>query len=189
MSSPVSKITDYERRMSDNMLSQFHGDPVHEAISKVIADEYQLFENVAHDVLTKRDLDSAVGDILDQWGTVAGVDRLGRSDDDYRNIIKVALAANASDGGAEEIIWIATVLVRAEVHYIQEGTAYFTLQYVSDSTLSDDLKTEAIELINRAAPAGVGWRLIAGEETDTGRYDADTFGAGYYGTVIGGSAS
>lgn len=187
MSSPVSKITDYEKRLSDDMLTQFYGDPVHEDISAAIALEYQRFENVAYDVLDKRLLENSVGDILDQWGVLVRVDRLGRTDDDYRKIISVAIASNDSDGGAEQIVWIASQLVDADVQYVQMSTAYFQLQYESDETLSDDLKTEALELIGRAVPAGVGWRLIATEATDGARYDVDTYGAGTYGTVIGGS--
>lgn len=187
MSSPVTQITDFEQRLRDDMLSQFFGDPVHTAISDAVATEIQRFEDVAYDVLTKRLLDNAVGDILDVIGRIARVDRLGRTNDDYRKIIQVAVAARASDGGAEQITWIASQLVNADVMYYQEGVANFTLQYESDDTLSDDLKAEALILIGRAVSAGVSWRLVAGEATNTGKYDADTYGAGRYGTMIGGS--
>lgn len=187
MTSPVSKITDYDKRLSDDHLTQFYGDAVHEAISSVIALEYQRFENVAYDVLNKRLLANAVGDILDDWGSLARVDRLGRTDDDYRLIIQVAIAAADSDGGADQISWIATQLVGADVMYTQEGEANFSLQYFSRDALSDDLKAEAIELIGRAVPAGVSWRLINGWDTDSGQYDVSTFGAGTYGVLIGGA--
>lgn len=187
MSSPVDKITDFEKRLSDDMLTQFYGDPVHEDISAVIALEIQRFENVAYDVLDKRLLENSVGDILDVWGSLVRVDRLGRTDDDYRRIIQVAIAANDSDGAVDEIIWIASELVNADVQYIQMGTAYFQLQYESDSALSDDLKAEAIDLIGRAVSAGVGWRLVATAETSGALYDVDLYGKGTYGTVIGGS--
>jgi hypothetical protein len=187
MSSPVTEITDYERRLSDDMLTQFYNDPVHEAISAAIALEYQRFETVAHDVLTKRLLDNAVGDILDTIGSIVRVDRLGRSDADYRRIIQVAIAASDSDGGAENIIWIASQLVNADVRYINEGEANYRLEYTSDETLSEELTAEAIDLITRATPAGVSWRMTATEETGGAQYDADTYGAGTYGTLIGGS--
>lgn len=187
MTSPVTKITDYQQRLRDDMLTQFHGDPVHEAIADAISTEYQRFEDVAYDVLAKRLLENAVGDILDVIGRIARVDRLGRTDDDYRKIIQVAIAARDSDGGAEDIIWIASQLVNADVRYTQQGTAHFVLEYESDETLSDDLKAEALILIGRAVSAGVGWRLLATEATDGARYDADAYGDGTYGTVIGGS--
>ncbi len=187
MTSPVSKITDYQQRLRDDMLGAFYGDPVHEAIADAISLEYQRFENVAYDVLDKRLLENSVGDILDQWGVLVRVQRLGRTDYDYRRIIQVAIAANDSDGGAEQIMWIASQLVGAPVRYTQEGTANFTLQYLDDDALSDELKAEALELIGRAVPAGVQWRLLAGGKTNIGFYDNDTFGAGRYGVRIGGS--
>lgn len=187
MTSPVTKITDYQQRLRDDMLTQFHGDPVHEAIADAISTEYQRFEDVAYDVLAKRLLENAVGDILDVIGRIARVDRLGRTDDDYRKIIQVAIAARDSDGGAEDIIWIASQLVNADVRYVQESAANFRLEYYSDETLSADLAAEAIILIGRAVPAGVSWLLTATEETDGAEYDVSTYGAGTYGTVIGGS--
>ncbi len=187
MTSPVAIITDYQQRLRDDMLSQLYGDPVHEAIADACSLEYQRFEDVAHKVLTNRMLDNAEGVQLDILGKIARVQRLSRTDDDYRKIIQVANAARDSDGGAEQIIWIATQLVGADVMYTQEGTANFTLQYVSDDSLSELLQAETIELIGRAVSAGVQWRLIAGGETNTGQFDVDRFGAGRFGTRIGGS--
>jgi hypothetical protein len=190
MTSPVTKITDYQQRLRDDMLTQFHNDPVHTAIADAISLEYQRFENVAYDVLDKNLLNNSVGLILDNiWGKIARVDRLGRSDDDYRKIIQVAIAASDSDGGAEDIIWIASQLVGASVRYLQEGEAFFTLQYEAapDAPMSADLQAEALELIGRAVPAGVAWRLIWGSDVNTGIYDEDTYGTGRYGARIGGA--
>jgi hypothetical protein len=184
MTSPVTKITDYEQRMHDDALGQFWDSPVVQAIMNAIAIEIQRFEDVAYDFLTKRLLDNAVGDILDRIGKIARVQRLGRSDDDYRLIIQVAIAARDSDGGAEQLIWIASNLVGEDVQYVQEGTMNLSLYYDSDDTLSDDLVTELTQLMNIAVSAGVFWQLVAGESTLTGRYDDDTYGAGYYGTVV-----
>ncbi len=187
MTSPVDKITDYQQRLRDDMLSQFFGDPVHTAISDAIALEYQRFENVAYDVLTDRMLANAEGVNLDVLGALVRVGRLGRTDDDYRKIIQVAIAANDSDGGAEQITWIATQLMPSDVRYTQEGEANFTLQYFSDTALSAELQEEALDLIGRAVSAGVQWRLIASQGTNQGEYDVSKYDAGKYGTRIGGS--
>jgi hypothetical protein len=170
--------------MQDNALGQFHDSPVIMAILEAVATEYQRFENVAYDVLTKVDLSLAVGDILDVMGKIARVQRLGRSDDDYRAIIQVAIAANDSDGGAEQLIWIVAQLVGTDVQYVQEGTMNLSIYYESDDTLSSDLITEMTDLMNRAVSAGVFWQILASEATLTGRYGDDTYGAGYYGSVI-----
>ncbi len=188
MTSPTPQITDYVRRIQDDLLSQFHHDPVINDLMEVIGLEIQRCEDLLYDVATKTLLDNAVGDILDWLGGIVRVQRLGRTDSDYRKIIGVAIAANDSDGGAEQITWIASQLVGATVQYVQEGVARFRLDYESDDTMSDELTEEALELIGRAVPAGVAWRLQAGEALaiNTGRYDADTYGEGRYGAIIGG---
>jgi hypothetical protein len=186
MTSPVTKITDYIKRLREDKLGQFWGDEVTDEWCGAIAAEIQRVEDLIYDMAIKTLLDNAVGEILDWLGGIVRVSRLGRTDDDYRKIIQVAIAANDSDGGAEQIIWIASQLVNADVRYVQEGTARFRLDYFSDETLSDELKEEALDLIGRAVSAGVAWTLKASEEgADEGEYDVSTFGAGTYGTVIG----
>lgn len=186
MTSPVTKITDYQQRLRDDMLSQLYGDPVHQAIADAISLEDQRFEDVAHKVLTNRMLDNAEGVQLDILGKIARVQRLGRSDNDYRKIIQVANAARDSEGGAEDIIWIASQLVNADVRYTNEGEANFVLQYFSDEFLSSDLQAEALILIGRAVPPGVSWSLKQSGVTAHGQFDEDTFGAGKFGVIIGG---
>lgn len=188
MTSPVDKITNHVRLTLDDLKSQFADSPIIVALTTAIADEVQRFEDVAYDMLTDTRVDNAEGVTLDIIGRLVRVQRLGRNDDDYRKIVKVAIAANDSDGGAEQIIWIASELVGVPVQYVQQGTAFFELLYESDAPLSDDLKAEAIELIDRAVPAGVGWRLVASQADLTSLYDTDTYGDGRYGTVIGGNA-
>lgn len=186
MTSPVEKITDHTRQTLDELKSQFADSPIIVALTTAIGDEIQRFEDVAYDMLTDTRVDNAEGVVLDVIGRLVRVNRLGRNDANYRKIVKVAIAANDSDGGAEQITWIASELVDAPVQYVRQGTAYFELLYESDASLSDDLKAEAIELINRAVPAGVGWRLVATLADIPGRYDEDTYGEGKYGTVVGG---
>jgi hypothetical protein len=53
--------------------------------------------------------------------------------------------------------------------------------------MSADLQAEALELIGRAVPAGVAWRLIWDSDASTGLYDEDTYGTGRYGARIGGA--
>jgi hypothetical protein len=186
MTSPVTKITDYVQRTQDDLLGQFWDSPVIKALAEVLAIEYQRFEDVAYDMLTKRLLDNAVGVILDRIGKIARVNRLGRTDDEFRAIIQVAIAARDSDGGAEQIIWIASQLVGESVRYIQEGKAYFELHYTTEVALSDALLDEALDLIGRAPSAGVGWRLIYIDTSSGGTFDVDTFGAAEFGRVVGG---
>jgi hypothetical protein len=186
MSSPVTQITDFVKRMREDKLGQFWGDEVTDEWIAAIATEIQRVEDLIFAMATNTLLDNATGEILDWLGGTARVSRLGRTDNDYRKIIQVAIAARDSDGGADDIIWIASQLVNADVRYIQEGALpHFRLEYYSDETLSDELLAEALFLIGIAVPPGVSWRLQATEATDGAEYDVSTYGAGTYGTIIG----
>jgi hypothetical protein len=188
MSSPVTQITDFVKRMREDKLGQFWGDEVTDAWIAAIATEIQRVEDLIYDMAQNTLLDNATGEILDWLGGIARVSRLGRTDNDYRKIIQVAIATRDSDGGADDIIWIASQLVDADVRYVRESEyPHFRLEYYSDDTLSDELLKEALFLIGIAVPPGVSWYLQATELTDGGEYDVSTYGAGTYGTVLGGS--
>lgn len=172
MTSPVTKITDYQQRLRDDMLSQFFGDPVHEAISDAIALELQRFENVAHDVLTKRLLGNAVGDILDVIGRLARVDRLGRTDDEYRAVIQVVLAAYDSDGGIDQILWIMQNLLDATCEYRIYPPAAYRLTCLTDTPISSQQEEDAARVMELATSAGVGYQLSEGDDTDAFRFNS-----------------
>jgi hypothetical protein len=185
MSSPVTKITDHAARFAEDTLSQFVNSPKIKALIAVFAAEVQRLEDLLWKVLTDRLIDAATGDILDRIGGIVRVRRLGRTDADYRPIIKVAIAARNSEGGAEEIVRIAEQLVGETVQYIREDTAHFRLQYLTDEELGDDFLAEALELIGLSVPAGVSWVLVAGDETDGMRFDEGLFDEDRFGTVVG----
>jgi len=173
MSSPVDKITDYQQRLRDDMLGQFYGDPVHTAISDAIATEYQRFEDVAYDVLTKRLLDNAVGDILDVIGRIARVDRLGRSDDEYRAIIQVWIAARDSDGGIDQIIWLVNQMVGISVEYRPYPPASYRITYETGSPITAQTALDVARALEIASPAGVGYQLVEGTTDDSGAFRFD----------------
>lgn len=186
MGSPVTQITDYAAQFKADTLSQFWAAPKLQAVVGAFAAEVQRFEDFAYSVLTDRMLDAATGDVLDQIGKIPRVARLGRTDTEYRRIIKVAIAARNSDGGAEEIIWIATQLFGETVRYVQEGAAHYRLEYITDAApLSAGFVAEAVDLITRATPAGVGFVILTGTVTTSSRFDEGTFDAATFGTVVG----
>lgn len=186
MSSPVEQITDHAVRALARLPSQFKRSATFRALVEILGDEIQLCENHLYAIQQGRLLDNAVKDVLDQIGKKVVVQRLGRSDDEYRRIIKVAIAAKASHGGADEITDIATQLVGVQVQYIQEGTARLRLCYESDEAIEAQFLAEAIRLIGIAVGGGVAWTLVAGDATPGARFDEDTFGDGRFGAIVGG---
>ncbi len=172
MTSPVDKITDYQQRLRDDMLSQLYADPVHEAIADAIALEDQRFEDVAYDVLTKRLLDNATGDILDVIGRIARVDRLGRTDDEYRSVIQVWIAAHDSDGGIDQILWIVQTLLSEVCEYRIYPPAAYRLTYVTATPISAQQVEDAAAVIDLATSAGVGYQLSEGDDPDAFRFNS-----------------
>lgn len=172
MTSPVDKITDYQQRLRDDMLSQLYDDPVHEAIADAISLEYQRIENVAHDVLTKRLLDNATGDILDVIGKVVRVDRLSRTDDEYRAMIQVWIAAHDSDGGIDQILWIVNTLLTQTCEYRIYPPAAYRLTYVTGTPISTQQAEDAATIIDLATSAGVGYQLSEGDDPDAFRFNS-----------------
>jgi len=189
MSSPVTQITDHAARALAALPSQFRTSAAFRAFCEVWGDEVQLLENWVWSVYAGRLVDSAAGVHLDTIGEKVGAARLGRTDTEYRAIIKVYVAALNSNGGADEIQWIASQLVGETVQYIQEGEARFRLQYLTDEALEPDFLEEALKLIGIAAGGGVAWTLIAGDETDGARHGEAEHGTARMGTVIGGSGN
>lgn len=186
MSSPVSQITDHTRRIKADQLSLLRQDPATQALIAVFGDEIQLAETFFYSVLTDRLLDIAEGVNLDRIGRMVGASRLGRTDEEYRRIIKVTIRALNSQGGVEDVLWVATNALRVVVRYVQEGKAFFRLEAQTDDDFEPAFMAEALRLIGIAAPGGVAWALVIGDETDGARYDSSRFDDGEYGAVKGG---
>ena len=189
MTSPVTQITDHAVRALARAHGQFSRSPHIRALIEIIGDEIQVAEDHLYALLVGRLLDSAIGDVLDQIGARVVVARLGRSDTEYRRIIKVAIAAKASHGGADEIIDIASQLTGVPVQYIQEGKARFRLCYTSDEALAGDYLAEALRLIGMAVGGGVAWSLTAGDAATDSRFDEARFDEGTFGAIVGGEGS
>ena len=172
MTSPVKKITDYKQRLRDDMLSQFYGDPVHEAIADAISLEDQRFEDVAHKVLTHRMLANAEGVNLDVIGRIARVDRLGRTDDEYRSVIRVWIAAHDSDGGIDQILWIVQTLLSEVCEYRIYPPASYRLTYITSTPISARQVEDVAAVMELATSAGVGYQLSEGDDPDAFRFNS-----------------
>ncbi len=189
MTSPATQITDHAERALETLLSQFSRSPHIRALTEIIGDEIQALEDWMYLQYAAMILDTAVGVQLDQLGAKVGsVTRLGRTDAEFRRIIEVVIAAKQSDGGADQIIDIATRLFGATAQYIKEGTARFRLDYESSETLEQQFLDEAIRILGFAIPGGVQWivQAVDSQADEGARFGRDTFGDARFGTIIGG---
>lgn len=167
--------------------------PVRSAARGIIAAELQLVEQLFHDILAALPLDDAEGVQLDYiYGPIAGVERLGRTDDEYRRVIKIARRATDSEGGIEDVLFVASGLVGEPVRYSFVSPGNYELIYETDTALDSVFLAEALELIERANPPGVSWMLIEVSGIGEGKdFDGSSSGKGFedyrFARIIGGT--
>lgn len=106
---PVYDSTHKEEALA-LLTDQFKQKPVIEGILTVLSLEIQELEDTFRDILTKRILDDAVGDQLDQIGAIVGAARLGRSDTDYRATVRLQIRINRSQGKSEDMIQVLALM-------------------------------------------------------------------------------
>lgn len=138
-------------------------------------------ENALLAVLAGRNVDTAVGFMLDLLGKLVGRPRNGVTDDElYRRYVKAQISANKSDGLIEDILTIARLVVSnddASIVLYNDGAAAYTVAVEGVAT-TVEVATVLAALVIRATAAGVRaiiqWSSSPPEETF--RYDV---GPGY----------
>lgn len=109
----------------------------------------------------ERRLATAVGKQLDQWGAVLGQDRLGFENDEYRRVLRVRLIVNRASGLPDEILKVVLGLFApidggAVYRPGSIGSSDYSLEIVTDTAASPNLRAMAVQFILEATPAGVG---------------------------------
>ncbi len=74
-------------------------------------------------------LATAVGDVLDKYGSIVGVARDGLTDSDYRVAISVQIRVNKSSGTGEEIVQIASLVLSSFVYEEWYPAAFTIVSY------------------------------------------------------------
>ena len=170
MSSPVTKITNHAARLKADILGQFHDDPVALAVCDVIGGEIQVLENLLYDFLTNIQLDNASGDILDLIGKIVRAPRRGHTDDEYRAVLQVWIAAYNSDGGVDQILWIVQQLIGITCEWRNYPPAGYRLTYITASPISSQTAEDAGKVMEIATSAGVSYQLSEGSSTGNGAF-------------------
>jgi hypothetical protein len=149
----VALLTDAFRN-ADNVA------PILRAFTKVL----QVREGWIWDVINKRLFaNNPTGDQLDQLGAIVGEPRLGRADADYLPAVKLRIRANRSQGLAEDIIQITTLLL-ASFQYTEYGNSRWEIY--SNVAVSTGAATLA-RILGRAKAAGSYGVVV------TGTFDPD----------------
>ena len=169
-----TQITTHAADALATMLSQYDDSPRFRALLEILADQVQPLENVTYEVLTERLLDAAKGVQLDIYGIIVGGiarTRAGRTDDDYRKLILIAVRVNNTNATAEEAIQIVADLVETTVYYTQHNPAHYRLEWI----LGTPSEQQWLDGINAQMPritaSGVSWSLVEGP-TGAFRFDS-----------------
>lgn len=178
----ITKITDHVAKAKARLLTQFKNLMKLPAIVGVNAGLSQEDEDTLWDMLTLRDIYSAVGVQLDGIGSILGHARQGLDDDTYRIRLFLVIAQHNSQGRPEDLINLYKNLMRADyVFYQEEYPATVIMEAVNPNPIGGDLQGIKAAM-NEAKPAGVKLFL---EETDGQPYfavledtDPNTDGAG-----------
>lgn len=150
------KITDFEARAIDFLLSQYRDKVRITAITAAFGAMAQELEDEIDDLLTMRLLDTAEGANLDLYGNIVDEPRGGLDDVDYRRFIKAKILINLSRGTPTDLINIWKLLTESpEVNYKELYPATIKFQALIDPDLSDDVLNRIGRAMRSVKPAGV----------------------------------
>jgi hypothetical protein len=144
------------------MSPQWQGKPRIAAMLCAWLERVQTAEAAAFDSLTLRDVETSEGIQLDRIGRVVLEGRRGRSDERYRDALRVRILANRSDGRAEDLIEIVSRLDRySETAEIVDLREYFPAAIIVEGRreiLNDP--REIVRFLRTAKGAGVSLEYI-----------------------------
>lgn len=116
----ISKITNHAEQARARLLNQFKGKPKFEALINLMAHQFQQLEDAFWQLLTERQITTAVGAQLDIIGEIIGLKRevdettTLTDDEDYRAMMFIKILANVSEGTLDELIVLVTELLGHE---------------------------------------------------------------------------
>lgn len=147
-------ITDHEQRGLDRIIEQYKEKPRFESLLKIFISQIQELEDETQRSFTEQFVDFAVGQQLDLFGTIVGLERQGFDDDFYRILLKVKIGQNISKGEPRSIINTFKLLTQATlVHYQNLGDAQISL--AADTDIDPTLIDFFFTNMERVVMAGV----------------------------------
>lgn len=154
----IEQITDHADQAKARLSQQFIGKTKVEALVDALLAPIQDLETALWDLLTKRQLDTAEGQQLDDIGEIVGEQRNGRIDTDYRRFISARIAVNRSRGTIPELLSITESILddgAIDTVFDNDGPATVVLRLggtdVPDTTVLDIL----IYYLRQTVAAGV----------------------------------
>lgn len=126
----ADEILDHSGDAKKRRLEQYKNTVNVEKILDIYLPLIQELEGVLHDLFLNRlDLNTIVGQQLDEVGFIVDELRQGRDDETYRSFLFIKIGINTSQGEPERVINIFKLLTdSAYVHYLNLGRAEMELE-------------------------------------------------------------
>jgi hypothetical protein len=167
MSESFEKITDHAEIAKGLMLSQFSDSTLLKAVQDVMGQQLQDLEDVIYDVLTKiNNIDTGEGTQLDLIGRLVNRKRNGFADTDYRDLLRLQIAINNSQGNPEPISSTVKKITGSSFIQVQENFPASIDFIVGQSNINPAL----LPLVEEVASAGVNVNILA-----VNNFDGDVF--------------
>jgi hypothetical protein len=129
----IQKITNHVELAKERLMSQYKNSPVINMILEVIMKQEQDLEDAFYDLYTLCHLDTAFGVQLDRIGDIAGIQRYGLNDDDYRKRIYSQIVLNCSNGEPETLITALKLIMDAtDIKYDEAYVGKIEIDFTSD---------------------------------------------------------
>lgn len=177
--SQITEIADHSSQAIDRLTSQFKDKEKISGFISAFVDQVQELETVFQDLLSDRSLNQASGEQLDGLGRIVGIERGGRNDADYKNLIIAKIGQNTSKGLAENLINVFILLTSSSrVHFIEYYPA--ECEIYADVDIST-LNTEDIyEFCQKVLSGGVRLNHIGWFDADEAfAFDGEPDGLGF----------
>jgi len=150
---PLTKKTNHSEEAQGRLLEQFRESEKFKALVASYAAQVQELENVLFQLIDDRTIDTAVGVQLDGIGQIVGQAREGRTDDQYRLILKTRITINNSSGTVEDIIAVCDAVTGANTIEVQQYFPKAVNVILTDALVEDPDEVEKI--VESVVDAGV----------------------------------
>ena len=165
---PGSLITNHEQRAAELLIEQFQYSrdlmDRPSRISQVLrtfVKQLQDVENAASDFTSAFNIFIAVGAQLDVIGVWLNTERLGRSDEEYRDELYYQIIKSHASGDPELVIrTLQRISGASKIICLEQYPAKISF-FVNESVLADT-EEHIIHAVHSVMPAGVGFSIING---------------------------
>lgn len=146
-------INDVVEIGSGRLLHQFKDKPKINSFLTAVLNQVQESEDGKFDLLNNASIFTATGQRLDVCGDIVGEERLGKTDEEYREAILQKIAINTSNGTPDKLLQILQLLTAAPRVRLWEHYPANIIFYANNVDGGMNLVRETMQ---SASPAAVG---------------------------------